>query len=296
MTDDAVNRMLIFVALATEATRYTCLTLILLTPSACGDDLRLVTLPDAGVVDAGIDAGDGTRWREPPPPEPEPEDPQQCELTLLWPEDAGPPTGQCAPGWLDTCTGWGAPPTLPTPTDRDCDGINDDECAPYAMLLVIDGSGSMNPWRARVAHALCQLSGRRDALRAMVVFGDRGPDHTTAVSGWGDDICGVLPATSGAELVAEAVSRGPGLVGGWPEGHARMVVIVTDEPPQGLPGTDPVSDLAAACSAGDFRVGVVTTSAWAWRYDQVIAACGGFTALLYEDVTYPMSGAEPPCQ
>lgn len=255
------------------------------------DNLRYLPEPDAGQHMTGsYDAG--TIWHEPEPDA----GGSDCGLELIWPDDIGPPQGDCAPGWLDTCTGIGAPPLLPTPMDTNCDGISDDQCSPWAMLLVLDTSGSMTTWMPRVEDGACTLSPRGDATRAIVAFGGRWPDHVWSVTGWGQNMCMSLPRGSGEEYAGDAAARAAGLVGGWPAGHARMVVIVTDEPPQHRGLGDGTPELIAACLAQDFRVAVVTREPYIDRYSEVVATCGGYTALLdNDDVTYAMSGAEPPC-
>lgn len=258
---------------------------------ACGDERLIAIPPDAGSPRAEA----GTRWRE-PLPEPEP-DPPDCGLEIVWPLPTA-PEGDCRPGWLDTCTGEGDPPVLPTPTDLNCDGIGDDDCAPWAMVLVVDGSGSMDPYRAPVNNALCALDGRGDANRSLVVFGAGYPDHAQSVATWGAPLCGQLPRTSGAEWAGEAAVLSPELVGGWPVGHARMLILVTDEPPQSSPSIgqdDGTQHLMTACLEGGYRVGVITKTAYLPRWQQVVDQCGGWVTQLNSSPLYPMSGAEPPC-
>ena len=253
---------------------------------AC-DSARLVPLPEAGPA-----AEEGTRWHDPLPPPPEVE--EDCELVLVWPlED--PPAGECRPGWVD-CEGRGEAPVLPTETDGDCDGIADDSCAPWAVALVIDASGSMEGggYRGPIESALCALSPRQDATRALVSFGhNRGYNHA-ADAAWGDDLCGSLTRAGGSqEYAAMAAMAVPGLIG-WPAGHARGVVVVTDEPPDHPGVTNGVSILADWCEAEGVLVRVVTQDGWRSFWQPVADRCGGDVVLLDPTPTQALSGQPLP--
>jgi hypothetical protein len=274
--------------------------------SGCSHEDRLVPLPESEGESVWIPrsrtGADAIRWREalPPPPPPPPD----CGLEIVWPADLGPPQGDCRPGWFDSCNGVGEPPVTPTQTDGDCDGINDDECSTWAMLLLLDGSGSMHEYRGAVHGALGALNGRADALRSVVLFGDRFPEHAVLGAPWGADIAAAYRNTSGPEWAGEAALLAVPLVEGWPAGHARMMIIVTDEPPQSSPmlwndtGDNGTLLLEEDCSdpVSGYHVGVITDSRWVGEWHNVVTSCGGFISLLNtDDIVFQMSGADPDC-
>jgi len=266
------------------------LTLLL---AACGDE-RLIYIPPE--PDSGPPAEDGTRWRDPLEVDAGPEagpEPESCEIELVWPLE-GAPQGECRPGWRD-CNGLGAPPLLPTELDSDCDGINDEDCAPWAEIIVIDGSGSMNPWRQWVNNALCALDGRNDLLRSVVVFGGRYTQPHYSIVSWGGNMCVSLPHMSGQEHAGWAVEEASNLVGGWPPGHARLVVVVSDEPPQDpIAGSNGILRVIEACQDEGFELGVITKESHFPHWAGAVEACGGWVSTV-NDLIYPLGGASPPC-
>lgn len=258
--------------------------------AGCDDArLRYVPLEEAGPV-----AEEGVRDREPLPEEPPPE--PECELLLIWPADAGAPAGDCAPGWLDTCSGYGVPPVLPTANDRDCDGHDDGDCDDWAWITVVDKSGSMQTQGVRdaVEAALCSLPADPRTRRALVGFDSAGP---TVAAGWGDDLCGVLGLGGGSiEHGPEAAMRAPELLGGWPPGRARGLSLVSDEEPQHPGLGNGVAALRDWCTAHDVTVDVVTPADLWPIWTPVVQRCGGeLRALNHAAGPADIAGLPLPC-
>jgi len=258
--------------------------------AAC-DPARLVPLPAPVAADAGPGS---VRWRAPlldagPAP--------GCDIAWLWPLDE-PPAGECRPGWVD-CVGRGAPPVLPTPDDADCDGEPDEAaCAPVASVVILDTSGSMTTHTAYpgVLSALCALSGRGDAVRALVSYGHGRGGRTQLVAPWGGDLCAEPTRASGAqELAARALVDAAEVLGGWPAGHTRHAVLLADEPPQDYGVTDGVPVAADWCAAHDIHVRVITRAPYAPRWSEVAARCGGDVVVLGRDTLAAVAGAPLPC-
>lgn len=258
---------------------------------AC-DDPRLHALPEAGPV-----AEEGVRDRDPleagPPP-------RGCGISLVWPYDF-PPLGECAPGWLDTCTGeqrfYQGPreDVCGNGLDEDCDGVADDEGGDRAILLILDVSGSMTDRRAHFAEAVCAHASQATGEQwALVVFG-AGPDQED-VPLWffaenfapgAQHVCQWLrsaPWTSwpqGGEYLGAVSLEAVGAVS-WPTNHARHIIAVTDEEPHAMPGEpgDGVDLLQRACEESGALLSVVTNSPWRFYYQGAISSCGGDAHIL----------------
>lgn len=258
--------------------------------SGC-DDARLTYVP---LEEAGPVAEDGVRDREPLPEEPEPE--PECELLLVWPADAGAPQGECEPGWVDTCTGWGAPARLPTHEDRDCDGHADGDCDDWAWITVVDVSGSMNTdgRRSAVELALCDLAADPRTRRALVGFDSAG---AVVAAEWGDDLCQQLGIGAGAvEHGPAAAMEAPDLLGGWPPSRARGLTLISDEAPQHPGIGNGVAALRDWCTANDVTVDIAAPGELWPTWLPVVQRCGGrLRALSFATTPADVAGLPLPC-
>lgn len=231
-------------------------------------------------------------------------------LRFYWPDDAPPVdfSGVCSPGVV-TCDGGReriVGLVLPSPTDtcgdgldNDCDGQVDevDDPSGWLVAMAIDQSGSMGVYGGAVNEALCGLDARSPHAHALALYGGNGP--TSIVSGWGDPVCDGLVIDGGSfEWTYRAVYT---LLGNepWPDtASRRVVVVVTDEPPQHDGPGDGLDELAELCQEQRFAVGVVTRIGYDHYWAEVVDACGGWISSLSaspEDMFAALTGESLRC-
>ncbi len=178
--------------------------------------------------------------------------------------------------------------------DDDCDGfVDEDETGNegVAFVLVVDFSGSMEPYINSVITAICDWSDNQQfsnsLFRVLAVGMDDSwvevTDFATAT-----DVCVAMtdfrsqnPITGGTEFVPHAIYQGNGE---WPEDLDRRVIFFTDEDAQGYFGSpyDDIIQVAGQCAEENYTVGgFVATDHMVWL--EMTGSCNGWLENLSVD-------------